>query len=93
MELQGNLGGDEEQEVGLDVSHRLLDYGLVRMRSPAGRIDAIGRVDGGGSLLSSQASEEIPHLFTEGQTERQQVGELESLQLALSSSVSVFSIL
>lgn len=53
MELQGNLGGDEEQEVGLDVSHRLLHYRLVRMRSPAGRINAIGRVNGGGSLLSS----------------------------------------
>lgn len=92
MELQGNLGGDEEQEVGLDVSHRLLHYRLVRMRSPAGRINAIGRVNGGGSLLSSQASKEIPHLFTEGQTERQVV-ELESLQCAFSSLVSVFSIL
>lgn len=92
MELQGNLGGDEEQEVGLYVSHRLLHYSLVRMRSPAGRVNAVGRVNGGGSLLFSQASKETPHLFTEGRTERQVV-ELESLQFGLSPLVPVFSIL
>lgn len=42
MELQGNLGGNKEQEVGLNVSHRLLHDCLFWMGSPVGRVDAIG---------------------------------------------------
>lgn len=90
MELQGDLGGDEEQEVSLDVGHRLLHYGLLRMRSPVGRISAIGRVNGGGSLLFSQAGEQIPHLLTEVQTERPVV-ERERLQFGFSSFLSARS--
>lgn len=56
MELQGNLGGNKEQEVGLNVGHRLLHYGLFWMRSPLGRVSAVGRINGSGSLLLSQAS-------------------------------------
>lgn len=70
MELQGSLGGNKEQEVGLNVSHRLLHYGLLRMRSPVGRVNVVGRINGSVSLLLSQASKEILHLFAEGQTEK-----------------------
>lgn len=87
MELQGNLGGNKEQEVGLNVGHRLLHCGLFWMRSPPGRVSAVGRINGSGSLLLSQASEKVPHLFAEGQTERKVV-ELENLQNGFTTAAS-----
>lgn len=73
MQLQGNLSGNKEQEVGLDVGHRLLHHGLLRMRSPVVRVSAVGRVDGGASFLFSQTSEETPHLEPEEQVQRVRV--------------------
>lgn len=70
MQLQGNLSGNEEQEVSLNVGHRLLHHGLLRMRSPVVRVSAVGRVDGGAPFLFSQTSEETLHLQPEEQVQR-----------------------
>lgn len=70
MQLQGNLSGNKEQEVGLDVGHRLLHHGLLGMRSPVVRVSAIGRVNGCAPFLFSQTGEEIPHLGPEEHVQR-----------------------
>lgn len=70
MQLQGNLSGNKEQEVGLNVGHRLLHHGLLRMRSPVVRVSAVGRVDGGAPFLFSQTSKETPHLGPEEHVQR-----------------------
>lgn len=65
MELQGQLGGNQEQEVGLNVGHRLLDGGLLRGRPPGGGVKAEGGAYGGAALLLGQPLQEAPDLGAE----------------------------
>lgn len=74
VELEGNLRGNQEQEVTLNVSHRLLHHGLLRDRTPVSRVNAVGRVDGGAPLLFGQTGQETPHLRPE--EDHQNVSEL-----------------
>lgn len=69
MQLEGDLSGNQEQEVRLDVSHRLLHHCLLRKRPPVRRVDAVGRVNGGTPLLLCQALQETSHLLPKEEEE------------------------
>lgn len=69
VELEGSLGWDQEQEVCLDVSHRLLHDSRIWSQTPVNRINAEGRGDGGVPLLLSQTRQESLDLLSEEETE------------------------
>lgn len=69
MELEGNLGRDQEQEVCLDVGHRLLHDSRIWSQTPVNRINTEGRGDGRVPLLFSQTCQKTFDLLSEEETE------------------------
>lgn len=62
VELQGELGRNQEQEVRLDVRHRPLHQSLFWKRPPGGGVNAEGGVYGSAALLLGQTFQEAPDL-------------------------------
>lgn len=78
VELQRQLGRNQEQEVRLNVGHRLLHQCLFWRCPPVGGVNGEGRVHAGAPLLLGQTRQEAPDLGAEGAAESGPGGSLRS---------------